>query len=301
VKSNSKDTRGLTVRERFANLEREARERDKATVLAQQEALKLRLFPCWPDDRRGAPSEVVRSAIFGAVKKGRKARVVDMPVAANEGTMMTLTGWTLDQSDFDVWLEIHHLAQNSPPGSTITFTRHAMLERLELSSKDGHAYSRLERRLKHLMETTLSYDIGGGEKKGGSGNLIASYRIDATTDRVVVRTNPEMRPLWESVAWINIAERRMLKSLIAKALHAMLGALPEWPAMRLDNLMIRLGLSYRRIANFRTDLRKTLDDFQERGWVRSYSLGRGEAGLVVIDKVPTPSQARAIEKKALKS
>jgi hypothetical protein len=72
---------------------------------AQRQKLQLKLFPDWPDDRRGAPNEVIRSAIFGVVRLGRRKRVVDMPVAGPIGSNITITGWRLDQYDLDTWLE----------------------------------------------------------------------------------------------------------------------------------------------------------------------------------------------------
>lgn len=258
----------------------------------------MKLFPNWPDDRRGAPCQVVRSSIFGVVKRGRKKRVVDMPIAANDSATMTLTGWLLDQHDFDLWLELHHLARNLAPGEPVRFSLYSMVKRLGLSI-DGDSYVRLKRRLKQLYETTLIYDTP--DSYGGEGNLILKFRIDKHARTAIVWTNPEMRGLWESVAWLNVEERRSLDSQLAKALHAMLAATAEWPPIRLDNLMARIGAHYSRLRDFKADLRVVLDDFQKRGWIRSYAIGKSDRGLVEIDKVPTPSQARAIEARAAKS
>ncbi len=51
-----------------------------------------------------------------------------------------------------------------------------------------------------------------------------------------------------------------------------------------------------RIRDFKLALEAVLEDFKVRGWIRSYAIGKGgDGGLVTIDKVPTPSQARALE------
>lgn len=46
------------------------RQRISAIKAGQLKELQLKLFPDWPDDRRGAPNTVRRSAIFGVVRRG---------------------------------------------------------------------------------------------------------------------------------------------------------------------------------------------------------------------------------------
>jgi hypothetical protein len=95
---------------------------------AQRAALQLKLFPDWPDDRRGPPAEVIRSATFGVVRTGRRQRVVDLPVAGPAGSSISIMGRRLDQYDLDIWLEVMHLARDQK--QTVTFTLRSMLKRL---------------------------------------------------------------------------------------------------------------------------------------------------------------------------
>jgi len=263
----------------------------------QLKELQLKLFPEWPDDRRGAPNSVIRSAVFGVVRKGRRKRVTKKPVAGPTGYEITLTGWRVDQHDCDIWLEVMHLARAGKPGDYVRFTMHGLLRRLGRTPDGKTNYTWLKQRLEGLAETTIAFD---SEKEFGViGALIGSFRVDRATGEGVVRTNPEIRPLWESITHLDIEQRRALgQNQLAKSLHAVLASHADWMPMLVETLMHRVGAEYARLRDFKSDLKVVLDDFIARGWVKSYVLVPGSHGeRLEIKKVPTPTQVRAIERR----
>lgn len=82
----------------------------------------------------------------------------------------------------------------------------------------------------------------------------------------VVRTNPELRALWESVTHLDIEQRRSLgQNQLAEAMHAMLASRVTWMPTGLDTLMARVGPEYTRLRDFKAALEAVLDDFKARG------------------------------------
>lgn len=259
----------------------------------ERKELQLKLFPNWPDDRRGAPNPVIRAAVFGVVRRGRRVRVTDLPIAAPEGWNVTLTGWRLDQSDCDLWLEVMHLARKTKPGESIRFTIHAMLKRLG-KGDGGRDRNWLSRRLKGLAETTLSFE--NAQFVGSSGSLLGSFKIDKRSGQALVRTNPEVRSLFESVTHLDVERRRSLGSnQLAKALHAMLSSHADWLPMKVENVMRRVGADYAQVKFFRRDLKAVLSDFTKRGWIDAWQITDGD--LLHIALRPSPTQIRLIERR----
>ena len=171
-----------------------------------------------------------------------------------------------------------------------------MLKRLHNTRNTGGAdLGWIHDRLKNLAQTTIAFD--DGRYRGVAGALVASFRIDDVTGEAVVRTNPELRALWESITHLDIEQRRSLgQNQLAKAMHAMLASHVSWVPTRLDTLMARVGVEVARVRDFKTALEAVLDDFKARGWIQVYSIGRGDGGLVAIDKVRPPTQVRAAQR-----
>lgn len=287
------------IQERCAKLKDEAKRR---LLLKQQQdlkALQLKPFPDWPDDRRGTPNVVVRSTVFGVVRRGRRQWVRDIPVAGPQGWSITLSGWRLDQYDCDIWLEVMHLARNQKPGEPVRFTMHSMLRRLGRGTLGKQDYDWLAKRLKHLTQTTIAFE--NEQTVGAIGSFLQAFQIDHQTSEGVAYTNPHIRPLFEDITHLDIAQRRDLgTNQLAKAFHAELASHAQWLPMRLETLMQRMGAEYARLRDFKRDLKVVLDDFLTRGWILSYSFTTsGNSELLKVSKVATPTQLRAIARRQL--
>ena len=78
----------------------------QASTPAEAPAPAVQL-PLWPEPVRGVPNGFLRSALFGAIRKGRRRFVKGERLAALDGIEIHYTGERLDQGDLDVY-------ENSP-------------------------------------------------------------------------------------------------------------------------------------------------------------------------------------------
>src|SRR5207249_8609745 len=90
------------------------------TVPAPAKVIQL---PTWGDGSRGAPNEILRSALFNARNKKRQREYLEKATIAviGEGEI-TYTGRELRQDDETVWLQLIHLARELPLGELVEFT-----------------------------------------------------------------------------------------------------------------------------------------------------------------------------------
>jgi hypothetical protein len=282
-------------------LQDDQRDRESERLAREDDAMRLKAFPDWPDDRRGVPNMLVRSAVFSMGAGGQRERVTALRVPAAKGEVVSITGWLMDQHHLDLWLELHHLCRLGEPGQKHEFTRYSILRALRQGEIGRTDYRWLDVRLQDLYETLLLVQSPGRTR--GPGNLIRYYEIDRARGVAVIETNPNLRWLWEQFTHLELAQRRMLgRNQLAKALHASLATYPEWPPTRLDTLQRLMGSRMRRLRDFKADLAAVLRDFMTRDWITSYSFDPGaDVDLVRIAKVPTPSQKRWLERMRTRS
>ena len=258
--------------------------RDKAL----EEQMRLP-FPNWPDDRRAAPNDMIRSALFGVVQRGRRKMLDKAEIPAPPGWKLYYTGRRLDQIDLDIWLEVMHHARNTKPGETIRFTLRSILR--ALGHHDGaSAYEWLKERLESMTLGGFSYQSADGKKAGATGSLFRDFHVDKATGEGVVETNSRLRSLYESITYLDFAGRLALDSQLSKWLHAVIASHARWIPTKVETLMIQSGASYARLRDFRSDLRVALDELAARKRVRSWNIDA--ADLVHIDKEASPTQLR---------
>ncbi len=70
------------------------------------------LLPEIFEDKRAVPNCFLRGALFGMVRKGRRAVVGDMPIFTMSQYDLTFTGYELDQNDLEVWDTLMYLAKS---------------------------------------------------------------------------------------------------------------------------------------------------------------------------------------------
>lgn len=119
-------------RESSSNLPQRVQELSKrALAKAAAEASRQTQLPLWERSQRGMPNAFARSALFNCNKaSGKRQDYKNYPVASLAGAEITYTGEELRQDDADVFLEICHLARETPLGDRVEFTAYSMLKAL---------------------------------------------------------------------------------------------------------------------------------------------------------------------------
>lgn len=254
-----------------------------------QSVIKL---PYWPESTRGVPNDVLRSALFGAVKKGKKLALERHPIAAPEGLKILYTGTRLDQGDLDVWESVLHITRFHEMGQQYRFTAYSMLKVLG-KTDTGKNREILHRRLLRLRSGTIEIIQ---DKFTYVGGLIEEIYKDEKTVEYVVILNKKLRPLFDANRFtqIDLNIRNALSGKpLAQWLHGFYASHAKPYAYSVEKLHELCGSEATRLDNYRQDLRKALNAIIEasraNGQKFSYSI---QEDLVHIEKKPSDSQKR---------
>lgn len=163
-------------------------------------------LPLWPEPVRGVPNGVLRSALFGAIKRGKRRYMEREPIASVEGIAIRYTGPRLDQSDLDVWEGALHLARPIKLGDRIEFTEKGFLRLIGRGGQGGETIGKSDREwlkkvLARLSATTV--EIKQGPYAYG-GSLIDEYFRDERSGKYIVILNPRMKGIFNRDSWTQI-------------------------------------------------------------------------------------------------
>lgn len=290
---------------RVARAQQQAREREQAEQAQSEAAPASELggnvvrLPLWPACVRAVPNGFLRSALFGAIRKGRRRYIKAEQLAAVDGLEIRYTGERLDQGDLDVWASVLHTVRLQELGSRCRVTSYALLK-LMGKTDTGKNRATLHERITRLRANAVEVRQGRYTYIGG---LIDRAAKDEETQEWVIELDAKLRPLFadDQFTQVEWAVRHALDGKpLAQWLHGFYASHAEPFPLKIETLH-RLCGSDAELRRYRQTLGDALAAVAEaskaHGEDFSYDI-RGN--LVHVEKKASGPQRRHLTKKASK-
>lgn len=256
-------------------------------------------LPLWPEPVRAVPNGFLRSALFGAIRKGRRRFVKGEHLAALDGIEIHYTGERLDQGDLDVYESVLHSVRLQELGSQCRVTSYALLK-LMGKTDTGKNRATLQTRIERLRANAIRMKQGRYSFIGG---LVDEAYKDEETQEWVIVLNPKLRALYgaDQFTQIEWAVRQALDGRqLAQWLHGFYASHAKPFPMRMETLLKLAGSENDSPSSAQQKLRQALDAVAEasaaHGEGFSYEI-RGD--LVHVEKKAQGAQRRHLAKKAV--
>jgi hypothetical protein len=253
-------------------------------------------LPVWPEAVRGVPNGVLRSALFGAIRRGPRAYIQAKPMASVEGVTVIFTGPRLDQADLDVWEQCLQLAGQQGLGCRIQFSASGFLKATGRNAS-GANHEWLKNAFRRLMSSVVEIKEG---RRAYAGPLLHHWARDDETGQQVIELNPEIVRLYGPGGWTQVEwdERLALKGHpLAQWLHGFYSTHAEAFPVKVETLHRLCGSEAEQMKDFRKELREAFEQLaQAAGWVWRID----EHDLVQVERHPSRSQQKHLAKKPKK-
>lgn len=289
--------RVVKVQQQARKREQSEQEQNKVASTPKSNVVKL---PLWPDAVRAVPNGFLRSALFGAIAKGRRRYINGENLAAIDGVTIRYKGERLDQGDLDVWESVLHTVRLQKLGSECRLTSYALLK-LMGKTDTGKNRVTLQNRIERLVANAVTVKQGRYTYIGG---LIRFAAKDEETQEWVIELDAKLRPLFAADQFTQVewAVRHALDGhQLAQWLHGFYASHAEPFPLKVETLHKLCGSEQGVMSDFAKKLRKALDALvaasAAHGEVFSYEI-RGD--LVYVEKMVSGPQRRRLAKKAAK-
>ena len=257
-------------------------------------------LPLWPEPVRAVPNGFLRSALFGAIARGKRRYIDGEQLAALDGIEIRYTGQRLDQGDLDVWESVLHAVRLQEMGSQCRVTSYALLKLMGLTDTGKNRVT-LNKRITRLVASALTVKQG---RYSYIGSLIAGAAKDEETQEWVIELDAKLRPLFAADQFTQVewAVRHELSGKpMAQWLHGFYASHAKPFPLKIETLHRLCGSEAKRMTDYKVDLRRNLDavaDASEaHGEGFSYDI-RGD--LVHVEKLAKGAQRRHLAKKKAK-
>lgn len=250
-------------------------------------------LPLWPEPVRGVPNSILRSALFGAIKRGRRVFLQRESIASYEGVLIMQTGPRLDQADLDVWEQAMHLARTGGLGTRIQFSAYGFLKAIKRST-GGKDVEWLKGAFARLASSVVEIKDG---KRVYFGPMLHHGTRDDETGNYVIEINPAIAAMYGSDGWSQVEwEQRVTlkRQPLGQWLHGFYTTHAAPYPIKVETIHRLSGSENKELKGFRRELREALEKVRvATGWNWSIS----DDDLVVIEKTPSRSQLNHLNKK----
>jgi hypothetical protein len=257
-------------------------------------------LPLWPEPVRAVPNGFLRSALFGAIAKGRRRYINGEDLAAVDGVTIRYKGERLDQGDLDVWESVLHAVRLQELGGQCRLTSYALLK-LMGKTDTGKNRVTLQNRIERLVANAVTVKQVRYTYIGG---LIRFAAKDEDTQEWVIGLDEKLRPLFAADQFTQVewAVRHALDGQpLAQWLHGFYASHAKPFPLKIETLHRLCGSEATLMSDYAKTLRKALDAVAEasaaHGEGFSYDI-RGD--LVHVEKKAQGAQRRHLAKKASK-
>ena len=254
------------------------------------------LLPPWPSAVRGVPNSLLRSALFGAIKRGKRAYQDRIKKASVEGVTVIHAGPQLDQADLDVWQHCLHLARTDELGTRIQFTAGGFLKAIDRSTgKSQHEW--LKGAFARLSSSVVEVADG---KRAYFGPMLIGGARDDETGQYVIEMNPKIASLFGTDGWtgVEIEVRRALKKQpLAQWLHQFYSSHARPFGFKVETIHKLCGSDNKQLAGFRRELSEALKKLSE---ATKWTCEIDGNDVVNVAKTPTLSQRKTLKKLSTK-
>lgn len=245
-------------------------------------------LPLWAEVCRGVPNSVLRSALFGVVRRGPRSFQQRVHKASAEGVKIIHTGPQLDQADLDVWEQALQLARTGGLGCRIQFTASQFLKSIGRDNgKSQHewlkgAFARLASSVVEIKDGHRAY----------FGPILHHGGRDDHTGRYVIEMNPKIIELYGLDGWssVEFGQRMALKKQpLSQWLHGYYSSHAKPFPVKVETLHRLCGSQNSALKGFKQELKSALKKLEQ---VTNWTWEIDASDLVHLSKVPTASQTR---------
>ena len=151
------------------------------------------LLPEIFEEKRAIPNCFLRGALFGMVRKGRRALVESKPIFTMSQYEVSFSGSELDQNDLEVWDTLMYLAKERHVDNELRITLYDLCKQLRIKDNNVNREA-VVKRIERLKFGTVK--ISTSNQKFFGSLINNGYVSTALDGKLVIEYNKKLTPLF---------------------------------------------------------------------------------------------------------